>query len=180
MSWISELERQGRWGIVNLTLAILGAVGFFGLTAGGLWTHISRDLLLTGIGVLFLLSSVITFISRRQISTLYDKIGVVERQSKDAELRAIKAKDNADKKINEVRIQSEKELVDCRGHYAKLLNAYSAVVEKMKQDQLKATYGIKAQNKSTSYVLDEPLFYKPFAEDDLLNEEKEWAKKQGD
>jgi hypothetical protein len=173
MGWTSELERQGRWGIVNLVLAILA---FFDLTAGGFLAHISRDLPLTVIGVLFSLSTIITFVSRRQISTLSDKISVVELQSKDAELRAIKAKDNADKKINEMRIQFEKELVDCRGHYTKLLNAYSAVVEKMKQDQLKATYGIKAQNKSTNYVLDEPLFYKPFPEDDLLNEAKEWTK----
>ena len=85
-------------------------------------------------------------------------------------------RDSIRRTSDEEHIRFEKELIDCRGHYAKLLNAYSAVVEKMKQDQLKATYGIKAQNKSTNYVLDEPLFYKPFPEDDLLNEAKEWTK----
>lgn len=97
-----ELKKQGRWGIANMVLAILGATGFFSWLFFGLWGHISRDLLIDVFFILLLASSVITLISRRQISEIKQDIQNEKVRADYEAQRAKESHDKANKKIEEV------------------------------------------------------------------------------
>lgn len=76
---------------------------------------------------------------------------------------------------DEEHIRFEKEIVDCRGHHAKLLKRLGEENNKKQRERMAAKYGEEGQIRSTFYHMD-ALFDITTPEDILFNEETEWAK----